>query len=94
VEDAIKKMTSVPAKTLGLADRGTLSVGSRADINVIELNQLNEKQPQLVHDFPGNAPRFIQKASGYRATVCNGATILLDDELTGESGGQIIRSRS
>ena len=87
-------MNSAPARTLGLSDRGTLSKGARADINVIELDNLNEKQPQLVHDFPGGAPRFIQKASGYRATVCNGSTILLNDELTGESGGQIIRSRS
>ena len=94
VAQAIQKMTSAPARTLGLSDRGTLSKGARADINVIELDNLNEKQPQLVHDFPGGAPRFIQKASGYRATVCNGSTILLNDELTGESGGQIIRSRS
>ena len=94
IEHAVQKMTSAPARTLGLTDRGTLSKGARADINVIELDNLNEKQPQLVHDFPGGAPRFIQKASGYRATVCNGSTILLNDELTGESGGQIIRSRS
>ena len=94
IAQAIQKMTSAPARTLGLSDRGTLSKGARADINVIELDNLNEKQPQLVHDFPGGAPRFIQKASGYRATVCNGSTILLNDELTGESGGQIIRSRS
>ena len=94
IEHAVQKMTSAPARTLGLSDRGTLSKGARADINVIELDNLNEKQPQLVHDFPGGAPRFIQKASGYRATVCNGSTILLNDELTGESGGQIIRSRS
>ena len=94
IAQAIQKMTSAPARTLGLSDRGTLSKGARADINVIELDNLNEKQPQLVHDFPGGAPRFIQKASGYRATICNGSTILLNDELTGESGGQIIRSRS
>ena len=94
IAQAIQKMTSAPARTLGLTDRGTLSKGARADINVIELDNLNEKQPQLVHDFPGGAPRFIQKASGYRATVCNGSTILLNDELTGESGGQIIRSRN
>ena len=94
IEHAVQKMTSAPARTLGLTDRGTLSKGARADINVIELDNLNEKQPQLVHDFPGGAPRFIQKASGYKATVCNGSTILLNDELTGESGGQIIRSRS
>ena len=94
IEHAVQKMTSAPARTLGLTDRGILSEGTRADVNVIELANLGEKQPQLVHDFPGGAPRFIQKASGYRATICNGSAILIDDELTGERGGQIIRSRS
>ena len=94
IEHAVQKMTSAPARTLGLTDRGILSEGTRADVNVIELANLGEKQPQLVHDFPGGAPRFIQKASGYRATICNGSAILIDDELTGESGGHIIRSRS
>ena len=88
------KMTGDPARTLGLGDRGILAQGKKADINVIDLNSLNEKQPELVHDFPGGAPRFIQKASGYKATVCNGSPILIDDELTGERAGQIIRSRS
>ena len=94
IEQSIMKMTGGPARTLGLGDRGILAQGKKADINVIDLNSLNEKQPELVHDFPGGAPRFIQKASGYKATLCNGSPILIDDELTGERAGQIIRSRS
>ena len=94
IEQSIMKMTGDPARTLGLGDRGILAQGKKADINVIDLNSLNEKQPELVHDFPGGAPRFIQKASGYKATVCNGSPILIDDELTGERAGQIIRSRN
>ena len=94
IEQSIMKMTGDPARTLGLGDRGILAQGKKADINVIDLNSLNEKQPELVHDFPGGAPRFIQKASGYKATLCNGSPILIDDELTGERAGQIIRSRS
>ena len=72
---------------LGLDDRGTLAVGKRADINVFDIDRLEERMPEIVHDFPFGAPRFIQRAAGYHATVCNGAVILQDDELTGEYAG-------
>ena len=39
----------------------------------------------------GGAARLIQRAVGYKATVCNGGVILRDDELTGTRTGQVIR---
>ena len=77
---------------LGLDDRGTLAVGKRADINVFDIDRLEERMPEIVHDFPFGAPRFIQRAAGYHATVCNGSVILRDDELTGEYAGRVLRS--
>ena len=53
--------------------------------------RLAEHQPRIVHDFPGGAPRYVQRASGYRATVVNGVLSLLDGELTGDRGGQVLR---
>lgn len=64
----------------------------KADVNVINLGRVAERQPQLVHDFPGGAPRLIQKAVGYKAMVCNGTPILLDDEHTGERAGRVLRN--
>ena len=66
----------------------------RADINVINMNELEERQPELVHDFPGGAPRFIQRAQGYDATVCNGVVVLRDDEHTGNHAGEVLRSQN
>ena len=91
VQEAVRRITSMPAQVLGLQDRGVLAVGKRADINVLDLDRLEERMPQLVHDFPFGAPRFIQRAAGYHATVCNGAVILSDDELTGDCGGHVLR---
>ena len=54
----------VTLRNSGLGDH--LAQGKKADINVIDLNSLNEKQPELVHDFPGGAPRFIQKRQGIK----------------------------
>ncbi len=94
VQEAVRRISGEPARVLGLRDRGTLSVGKRADVNVINMAKLEERQPEMVHDFPGNAPRFIQRAEGYDATICNGQVILRDDEHTGKHSGDVIRSQS
>ena len=90
--DAIRRLTSNPAQFLGLNDRGSLEVGKRADINVIDAEHVAECQPEVVRDMPFEAPRFIQHGVGYHATLCNGAVILEKDELTGERPGRVIRS--
>ncbi|MAV24691.1 MAG: amidohydrolase [Gammaproteobacteria bacterium] len=94
LEEAVRRIAGHPAEFLGLRDRGTLATGKKADINVIDIASLAERQPQLVNDFPHGAPRFIQRAVGYKATLCNGAITLRDDEHTGHRGGQMLRSQS
>ena len=65
IGEAIQKMTSGPAKVLGLSDRGVLAVGMKADVNVFDAKEVTELQPRLVHDLPNGAPRFIQKSRGF-----------------------------
>ncbi|MCA4915939.1 MAG: hypothetical protein ING85_04865, partial [Phenylobacterium sp.] len=48
-------------------------------------------QPQIVNDFPGGAPRYVQRARGYRATIVNGGVNIEDDRHTGERAGQVLR---
>ena len=93
LEDAVRRLTSAQARVIGFNDRGSLKVGKRADLNVIDVERVGELQPQLVHDFPDSAPRLIQKAVGYGATVCNGQVILLDDEHTGARAGRVLRNQ-
>ena len=92
--EVVQRLTAAPARIIGLKDRGTLAVGQKADINVINLEVLSERMPEIVNDFPGDAPRFIQKAQGYRATLCNGEVILENDQHTGARGGQVLRHAS
>ncbi|MBJ22639.1 MAG: amidohydrolase family protein [bacterium] len=92
IEEAVRRMTSAPARIIGLEDRGTLAAGRKADVNVIDLGRVGEWMPEFVHDFPGGAGRFVQRARGYRATICNGALILENDELLGARGGRVLRS--
>ena len=92
IEEAVRRIAAEPARVLGLADRGVLAVGKKADLNVIDIDRLEERQPYIVHDFPGGAPRFQQRAAGYKATVCNGQVTLRDDEHTGACAGEVLRN--
>ena len=92
IENAVQRMTTSAARVLGFDDRGLLAAGKKADINVIDLSKVRERQPELVHDFPNDAPRLIQKAVGYKTTVCNGDVILEDDEHTGARAGKVLRN--
>ena len=75
----------------GLNDRGTLKSGLKADINVFDPDKVAERQPVLVHDFPGGAPRYIQKSMGYKTTIVNGEVTLVDGEHTGTRAGKVLR---
>ena len=91
LEEGVRRLTAGPARVLGLADRGQLKPGMKADVNVLDPARVAERQPELVHDFPGGAPRYIQKSLGYKTTIVNGAVTLEDGEHTGQRAGQVLR---
>ena len=90
--ESVHMLTAKPARVLGLSDRGTLTRGSRADLNVLDIDRVAERRPELVADFPLGARRFIQRAVGFEATICNGTVILRHDEHTGERSGKVLRA--
>ena len=92
IGEAIRRLTSAPARIIGLDDRGRLEPGLRADVNVIDGARVREQLPEFVHDFPGGAGRFIQRAVGYKATLCNGQVILADGKHTGARAGEVLRN--
>ena len=91
IGEAVRRLTSASARIIGLSDRGVLAPGMRADVNVIDLEHLGEAYPELVHDFPGGAPRYIQRATGYSATIVNGELSVVDGEHTGARAGAVLR---
>ena len=91
LSEGIRRLTSAPARVLGLNDRGSLQVGMKADVNVFDPETVAERQPELVHDFPGGAPRYIQKSLGYKATLVNGHVTVEDGEHTGTRPGTVLR---
>ena len=91
VEQAIKFQSHDTARYMGLKDRGTLTKGQRADINVIDLDNLRLSPPKMIQDLPAGGRRLMQHASGYRTTLVAGTPIIEDDQLTGKKPGQLIR---
>jgi N-acyl-D-aspartate/D-glutamate deacylase len=91
LEAAIKMQTHDTAEFYGFADRGTLEVGKRADLNVIDLERLALTMPRAVNDLPGGATRLLQDAVGYDATIVNGVVTRRNDTDTGARPGHLIR---
>lgn len=89
--EGVRRITSAPARVIGLTDRGTLAKGMAADINIIDLDRLGEGFPKLVHDFPGGAPRYVQPSRGYVATLVNGEPTFAESEHVGARAGRVLR---
>jgi len=91
LEEAIRRVTSDTATTAGLVDRGVLRPGAHADLNVIDPEALRLPPPEIAHDLPGGARRWVQRGEGYRLTAVNGVVTLEDGEHTGAMAGQVLR---
>jgi N-acyl-D-aspartate/D-glutamate deacylase len=91
IEWAVKKMTADTAALYGLGDRGILAPGRKGDLNVIDLDRLQVQLPEIAYDLPAGAPRFIQRARGYDATIVSGEVTFREGEHTGALPGRLVR---
>ncbi len=92
LEEAVRRLTSDTADLFGIRDRGVLRPGAFADVNVLDLDAMTLHQPEYVHDFPGGAGRYVQRADGYAQTVVNGEVFMDHGEHTGVLAGRLLRS--
>jgi N-acyl-D-amino-acid deacylase len=82
LEDAIRKLTSLPAENLELTRRGALRPGYFADIVVFD--------PATIADHATfDAPH--QYATGVQHVFVNGVQVLRDGEHTGALPGRVVR---
>jgi N-acyl-D-amino-acid deacylase len=92
LEMLVKRQTSETSDYYGLADRGRLAPGLRADINVIDFANLKVRKPELVHDMPAGGRRFVQRVEGYETTLVAGTPIFERGEHTGAMPGRLVRA--
>jgi N-acyl-D-aspartate/D-glutamate deacylase len=92
LEDAIKKLTFLPASIFGIHDRGLLRRGLAADLFVFDPEKIDLSDPEKVADLPEGAPRYIQRAKGVHYTIINGAVLMKNGAHTGVYPGKVLRS--
>ncbi|HTQ21834.1 N-acyl-D-amino-acid deacylase family protein [Mycobacterium sp.] len=93
VPEAVRELTSVPARVAGLADRGRIGVGYKADLNVIDHAALRLHKPVISYDLPAGGRRLDQTADGYVATVVSGQVIAENGVPTDARPGKLVRGR-
>ncbi|MBW8866593.1 MAG: amidohydrolase family protein [Acidobacteria bacterium] len=80
-EDAIRKMTALPANTIGMIDRGFIAPGMAADITVFDPNTVIDR---ATYEDPA------QLSEGIRDVIVNGVVALRNGKPTGERGGRVL----
>jgi N-acyl-D-amino-acid deacylase len=93
VPEAVRELTSVPARIAGLGDRGRIGVGYKADLNVIDHAALRLHKPVITYDLPAGGRRLDQTADGYVATIVSGEVIAEDGVPTEARPGKLVRGR-
>ena len=91
---AIRRLTRDSASAIGLVDRGVVAPGYKADINVIDYDRLQLRQPEVVYDLPSGGRRLVQRTDGYVATIVSGVPVYRDGEATGALPGRLVRGAS
>jgi N-acyl-D-aspartate/D-glutamate deacylase len=91
LEFVIQRQSRETARTVGLLDRGVLAPGYKADVNVIDMQRLRLRRPQMSFDLPGGGRRLLQRAEGYLHTFVDGLEVYRDGEPTDELPGRLVR---
>ena len=91
LETVIRKQTAGTAAVVGLTDRGTIEVGKKADLNVIDFAGLHLHAPHSVDDLPAGGRRVLQRSTGYVATIVAGVVTRRNDTDTGARPGRLVR---
>ena len=89
---AVKMQTHDTAKLYCLSDRGLIAPGMRADLNLIDLDNIRLPLPEMVNDLPAAGQRLIQRALGYELTMVNGEVTFESGEHTGSLPGRLVRN--
>ena len=87
----VQRQARDTARTVGLNDRGVLAPGYKADVNVIDMDRVRLRRPEMKWDLPGGGRRLLQRAEGYRHTFVNGLETYRDGQPTDELPGRLVR---
>jgi N-acyl-D-aspartate/D-glutamate deacylase len=91
LEQAIHRLTGMPAMVHGIVDRGFVRVGARADLVLFDPTRLRAGKAHLVEDFPGPSARYVIDAEGYEGVIVNGVPVMEKGAATGALPGVVLK---
>lgn len=91
LEEAVRLLTSAPARLYGLGNRGEIREGFAADLVVFDPATVGLERTELVADLPGGAARLIQRATGVQHVLVNGELLIDDGTQTATRSGAVLR---
>lgn len=92
LERSVQMLTQEPAELFGLRDRGVIAEGNWADLVIFDPATIDAGDASLVEDLPGGTGRLNAESIGVKRVIVNGRTVVIDDELTGDLPGVVLRS--
>ncbi len=92
MEETVRRLTSDTANAAGLNDRGLLKVGLKADINIIDWENVGSSDPFMTQDLPAGGKRLMQHTKGYVTTIVSGKVTYKNGEFTKERPGTVVKS--
>lgn len=91
LEFIVKSLTSSTAQAFGMFDRGELTPGMIADVNIIDFDAMRLHRPEAIFDLPAGGRRLVQRAEGYEVTIKAGEVIFRNGEHSGALPGKLVR---
>jgi N-acyl-D-aspartate/D-glutamate deacylase len=88
----VHALSDVPARHLGLRDRGQVREGWIADLVVFDPATVDTATPTIAHDLPGGARRMHADSVGVTRVFVGGVVTVADGAPTGATPGTVLRS--
>ena len=91
-EETIRRLTSDTANAAGLSDRGKIQKGYKADLNILDWNNVKAGNPFIVNDLPAKGKRLMQETTGYEYTIVSGSITYSKGKPSGKLPGILVRN--